>query len=637
MKLRAALLLVLLLAAGLPAQEDDVMVLSSPYASSEGREGKSMLPIESKLKTSWFSALSYLKQGQASAAKAEVQKMVQEAQAQELVRLTPFAHSMLGLTQGAMDAGDLLKAQTCLEMADLLDPHLPEAALLRAQWAWRMGSYPAAAVSLAHFAAQAAFTSPIDAILKVDAAFLAAAEIVVLTLFFALFLFVGQFYKVLHDARELFADRVAPAGLPVVALAVLFLPVVLGLNWWWLLAWVLVITFGYATPAQRGVALLLLLLFALTGPLLYLTQTRMVQAHSPIIQTVRAQAAAQVSYPYIGDLEIIQGIVGTNPDLMFLIGTVYQMGDDGVNAMAAYRSVLEADPNHLYARLNLGNLYYWQNQFGAAIAEYQKAQSIDPNYIPAYFNLSKAYNANYEYTKGQDIIRAANAVNAGQMSKLLSNPPKRDVVVAFLSPAEAWGLRRRLDEGGALRGKGIRGHERPLRPLEGILHPLFLAGALGLVGAVGLHAYRRRHGGYAGICTKCGRTFCTKCKSASESQIYCTQCIHIYIKKDGVPLETKVRKMKEVKNFLGRTLWSKKLMNALFPGYALLLQEKTLKGMLVFIAFSLLVMAGIHPAPFALTGFSSPVLGILAKAALGLAAALWVAVNAKVIVEKGGS
>ena len=629
--------LFLLLALWLPAQDDDMMVLASPYQATEGREGKSMLPIEAKLKNAWFNALSYLKQGQTAAAKGEVQKMVQEAQAVELKRLTPFAHSMLGLTQGALDAGDMLKVQTYLEMADLLDPGMPEAALLRSQWAWRNKSYPTALASLASFATRAVFTAPTDSLLMADLAFLAAVEVLVLTVFFALFLFVGQFPKILHDARELFASRVAPAGLPVIAAAVLFLPLVLGLHWWWMLAWAFVLTFGYATPVQRGVVVVLLILFTLIAPLLYTTQVRMVQAHSPIIQTVRAMNADRVSYPAIGDLEIIQGIVGNNPDLTFLIGTVYQKGDDTINAMAAYRAVLETDPNHLYARIDLGNLYYWQNQFGAAIAEYQKAQSIDPKYIPAYYNLSKAYHANDEYAKGQDIIRAANAINAGQMSNYLSDPPKQEVVLALMSPSEGWALARRLDASGVLKGKGIRGHEVQFNPLEGVLHPLFLAGLAGLAGAVALHMRRKKRGGYAGICTKCGRTFCSKCKSASESQIYCTQCIHIYIKKDGVPLETKVRKMKEVKYFLGRTLWSKKLMNVIFPGFAHLLQDKNLQGMLIFTAFSLLVLLGLLPAPFALTGFPAPVLGVLGKVALGLAAVVWIVANAKVLLEKGGS
>jgi tetratricopeptide (TPR) repeat protein len=629
--------LILLLALGLFAQSDDMMVLASPHGTSEAREGKSMLPIETRLKGTWFNALSYIKQGQDSAAKAEIAKMVQEAQAVQLTRLTPFAYSTLGLMQGAMDTGDLMQAKVLLEMADMLDPGLPEAALLRAQWAWRSGSYPAAGMALAAFCARAVLTFPTDTLVMANLVFLGAAEVLILTLFFAFFLFVGQFPKLMHDGRELFARRVSPMALPILAAAVIFLPVILGLNWWWLFIWAFVLTWGYATPGQRSAVLFLLILLALCVPVLYGVQNRMVQAHSPIIRTAKALAADRVSYPYVGDLEIIQGIVEGDADLTFLIGNVYQKGDDPINAMAAYRAVLEIDPGHVYAHLNLGNLYYWQNQFGAAIAEYQKAQSAGPTYIPAYYNLSKAYNANYEYARGQEVIRAANAVNAGAMSRYLSSPPTMDVVVAFLTPAEAWALARRLDASGALAGKGIRGHEVRSHPLEGVLHPFFFAVVLGVAGALALHMHRRKRGGYAGVCTKCGRTFCSKCKSAGESQIYCTQCIHIYIKKDGVPLETKVRKMKEVKYFLGRTLWSKKLMNVIFPGYALLLKEKTLKGALVFLAFSFLLLMGLQPAPFAITGFAVPLVGLLEKVALGLAAVIWILANAKVLIEKGGS
>src|SRR6185295_2461859 len=58
--------------------------------------------------------------------------------------------------------------------------------------------------------------------------------------------------------------------------------------------------------------------------------------------------------------------------------------------------------------------------------------------------------------------------------------------------------------------------------------------------------FRRRKAGYANACIKCGRTFCHRCKSARESATYCTQCIHIYLKRDGVSLDTKRSKLEEV-------------------------------------------------------------------------------------------
>jgi hypothetical protein len=152
---------------------------------------------------------------------------------------------------------------------------------------------------------------------------------------------------------------------------------------------------------------------------------------------------------------------------------------------------------------------------------------------------------------------------------------------------------------------------------------------------VALHLYRRRRG-YAGYCVKCGRTFCPRCKSASESQIYCTQCIHIYIKKDGVPFETQAKKSLEVRAHQTRTFYLRKLMNALFPGFASLQHDRTLQGILLYLVFSFLILLGIHPAFLPLLHFQAPLISGISTLALLLGALVWILINARVLLEKEG-
>jgi len=56
-------------------------------------------------------------------------------------------------------------------------------------------------------------------------------------------------------------------------------------------------------------------------------------------------------------------------------------------AIATYERVLELDPDHAAAHINLGTLYYNRQDCGGAEEHYRRAIEIDPRYALAYFDL----------------------------------------------------------------------------------------------------------------------------------------------------------------------------------------------------------------------------------------------------------
>lgn len=58
-----------------------------------------------------------------------------------------------------------------------------------------------------------------------------------------------------------------------------------------------------------------------------------------------------------------------------------------VQAIAAYQKVLELDPEHAAANINLGTLYYNRQDHALAEKHYRAAIAIDPRYALAYFDL----------------------------------------------------------------------------------------------------------------------------------------------------------------------------------------------------------------------------------------------------------
>jgi len=72
-------------------------------------------------------------------------------------------------------------------------------------------------------------------------------------------------------------------------------------------------------------------------------------------------------------------------------------------AIVAYRKVLELDPEHAAAYINLGTLYYNRQDYAKAESHYRKAVEADPRYALAYFDLGNVLD---------ETGRAAEAVKA---------------------------------------------------------------------------------------------------------------------------------------------------------------------------------------------------------------------------------
>jgi tetratricopeptide (TPR) repeat protein len=94
------------------------------------------------------------------------------------------------------------------------------------------------------------------------------------------------------------------------------------------------------------------------------------------------------SVPLAGTRREADSEVSRNVADLFARGVALE--DDPKNqaqAIATYERVLELDPEHSAAHINLGTLYYNRQDYPAAEEHYRRAISIDPRYALAYFDL----------------------------------------------------------------------------------------------------------------------------------------------------------------------------------------------------------------------------------------------------------
>ena len=79
-------------------------------------------------------------------------------------------------------------------------------------------------------------------------------------------------------------------------------------------------------------------------------------------------------------------------------------------AIATYQRVLELDPEHAAAHINIGTLYYNRQDYAQAEKHYRSAITIDPRYALAYFDLGNVLDETGRVTEAIQVYGAALAL-----------------------------------------------------------------------------------------------------------------------------------------------------------------------------------------------------------------------------------
>jgi len=105
--------------------------------------------------------------------------------------------------------------------------------------------------------------------------------------------------------------------------------------------------------------------------------------------------AGQFMFDFSAEQKVVSKQQKSGPELV--ITSVADMFARGIaleedpssqsEAIAVYMKVLEMDPNHAAAHINLGTLYYNRQDYAMAEKHYRSAIEIDPRYALAYFDL----------------------------------------------------------------------------------------------------------------------------------------------------------------------------------------------------------------------------------------------------------
>jgi tetratricopeptide (TPR) repeat protein len=445
---------------------------------------------------------------------------------------------------------------------------------------------------------------------------------------FALALFIRHGRAAAHDFREILGTWITGGSVTVLAAALLFLPIFLWLGPLWLLLYWLIIFFGYANATERMLIVVLMFLVAAAPIVLDYVANRVAGVESPVL--VAAIASHERSYQpdALRRLQELVNVVPDRPLLHLLLGNLQLQEGNEQQAANSYRRSLELRDS-AGAHVNIGNLHFMDNDVPAAISEYQRAERLDSDLAIAFYNHSVASGEAFRFDEQARMLDQAKRID-GNVEKLSS--PNQKIVMYRPPISVAWRESEAIARLGVART--LFGNYAYFDPLASAKNPLTL-GCLLTAFAAPLLFFKRRRAGFAGACIKCGRTFCHRCKSSRESATYCTQCIHIYLKRDGVSLATKREKLDQVVDYQSGTLTRNKLFGAFVPGSGQLLEGRTFAGVIgtfLFIFFVALAVLTGRLAPVLVPGSAAQL--VVRAAAIVLALIIWIFMAPPVLRRK---
>ncbi len=561
-------------------ERDPLAVVGGP------RRGFDYEAFEARLESLWFQRKALLAEGRDPDA-AQQGRMIRSFCAEEGVRkLEPLAAALIVEADRYHRQGDYGRALASLELAELFDPDRPQTHWATARILWESGRSRLGAAARAVSALRAAGTRSIhDLSLVQPLSMIVVLALSLLVAVFALAMVARHQLPLRHEVEEWAAhaadERVAKAA----GLAVLLLPLCLWIGAAWVFVYWLVVTFRYQKRSERLTTLAMLLLLAALAPAHRFAVSVYGATADPVVRTTLAAADGEYAPDRIVKL---RGLVDAHPDhpvYRLLIAGLYKNGRYFEEAFEEYKRALLLDPRLVAAHVNVGNIFYASGQYGEAIANYRRALDVDPRSLIALFNLHLAQSEAFRFQEAEDTLAQARALDPSGLARLFSEgrdgTERATVVDARIESASLW--QAAIDGGRTVHDEGLPAHD--LVSLRSALTAPTSIVALLAIGACLLALWSAQRYTPGQRCPRCGRAHCPACRSGREHPELCGQCVHLFVRADGLAPETKGRKLYQIERHATRRRWTRRLASWLVPGTGHLLRGHPAPGLVLVAAW----------------------------------------------------
>lgn len=388
-----------------------------------------------------------------------------------------------------------------------------------------------------------------------------------------------------HTISELLAVFFRHDLSGILAAMVLVSPIVFGVEFIWLVLFLVAATWGFQSGAEKGITVGGVILGLCGAGLIFLSSTMAVGLTDPLTQAGFAAERLDSNYAMVNTLEkaltetgaLGQGVISDSltdtqrRDLFLYAIGKRKLGQEqaaGIDLLAMFdRLAAMSDDLGMRARVNAANMRYERGDIRGAMLAYEGclvSRAAEP------FALYNLWRLNY-YSLGNldvaeelmgrlrgsfpDFVRNFSIENLDYQPELIDAGLSRQEVQSMIG----MGLARAIGaSGGPVDPAGIFATF-----VSDNQRGVMLAGALGLmlVSHFVLGMF-----GFAVPCKDCGKVFCHSCDIDPKSSRSCQACNSVKALKKAVDAELRRDQMKKIEVHGKRRTWETLIANLVVPG-----------------------------------------------------------------------
>jgi hypothetical protein len=430
-----------------------------------------------------------------------------------------------------------------------------------------------------------------------------------------------------HDVKEWLGGGDSK-WIEVAGWVAVFLPSLLLLSgYWWIIYWAGIFLL-YARWSERIVTVVVVLLFATVSALAFFCLQRLyLDQAPPNVSNVRCYANRIDAGldAYLANHTSPKDPLERN--YSFLLAGRYMLHGSYLKAENLYRNLLKESPDDARVANNLGCIYFYENRYQEAIQQFTHAIAHQSDMSVAYLNRAMARNKVFNFTGAQEDQEKARKLDSHLFDTYKLNQSEE------WSPFPSWlSLDRTRDMAIQVEQQKPRFLKSVIWPASSrvslIFDPPFSLWALIFMVVFLSLAIIKKADFFARSCFKCGQPFCSRCKTSLEFESFCSQCVHLYIKQDGVSPEARLKKNYEVDHHHTFQRIQRVIFSLVAPGSTHFLASRPFSALFLLflwcgIVGGLVMKPFLMPFSFPVAIHAQPLSTVFFLVAAALAVLLW--------------
>ncbi len=527
----------------------------------------------------WSSFQSALERGDGDSANQSLAQLIQLKNRNAIPGLPEFAEAAVQEGNRKIEKKRLAEALSYYTAGSALDPSFADAYYGQARVYFAQGlpkyRYGVIAAVQGFTAPRSSFRGKIYLYSKL--VLIGLVAIIACAAIFALIFFLRYNRLLRHDAEEKLGPKIPPLAAHFLVWVLLTLPVLFFLGPLWLVPFWLVIFAPYGRNIERVFAIFFLVIFVFVFPL-YRGIAKYANAASDPMLVTYINAISGGPNPKV--LLDFQKYVQEHPsdrDAKIMLAYLYKNNEMFEDAAAILQRMMLDAPNDARAPNNLAVICFRQDEMEYAVRLTQKAVQLNPRNAIYKYNLSTMLRAKFNFAQAQQLIEEARAVDPNLFKN--GEPSPTQSLLDVVPSADF--IRTKIE---TKVGDPRQLFMSPFTILAGAL--LLTAIILCLIVRNGLHAHR---------CVQCGQAFCRKCQTVDRSYGFCIQCLHIFVKKDGVSPASRRTKMSQIESYSKKQKLLRFVGAILVPGSSDVYDQHVVRGVVTmflwFLSLTIVIFA----------------------------------------------